>query len=357
MTWLGIIFCLSQSACFSGLNLALFSVSRLRLEIEAAEGNKSALKLLKLRKDSNFLLTTVLWGNVGINVLLTLLSSSVMLGVTAFIFSTFVITLGGEILPQAYFSRNAMRMASLLTPLLRFYQILLFVIAKPCAMLLDVWLGKEGIQYLREKELRQLIHKHMDASETDLDIVEGLGALNFLAIDDVTVSEEGEVIDDNTVLPVATQAGKPLFIDAALAIEEAGSAFVKQISDVDRGWVIFIDETQTPQWVLSTDSYLRAVFKAGGCYLDPYPFCHRPVVVTNPATRLGSVIALLKAQQEAQSDEPLEQDVILLWNHEKRIITGSDVLGRLLKGIGLYSRLEHVDHQQSKAPLPDLQAR
>jgi CBS domain containing-hemolysin-like protein len=33
--WLGIAFCLSQSAMFSGLNLAFFSLTRLRLEIEA----------------------------------------------------------------------------------------------------------------------------------------------------------------------------------------------------------------------------------------------------------------------------------------------------------------------------------
>ena len=33
LTWLGIVFCISQSACFSGLNLAFFSLSRMRLEI------------------------------------------------------------------------------------------------------------------------------------------------------------------------------------------------------------------------------------------------------------------------------------------------------------------------------------
>lgn len=92
LTWVGIIFCISQSAMFSGMNLALFSISRLRLEVEASTGNKNAEKLLRLREDSNFILTTVLWGNVGINVLLTLLSSSVLTGVSAFIFSTMVIT-------------------------------------------------------------------------------------------------------------------------------------------------------------------------------------------------------------------------------------------------------------------------
>ena len=125
LVWAGILICISQSAMFSGLNLALLGISRLRLEVEAHGGNPAAVKILSLRRDFNFLLTTILWGNVGVNVLLTLLSNSVMAGLTAFIFSTFLITFAGEILPQAYFSRHAMRMASLLSPVMRFYERLL----------------------------------------------------------------------------------------------------------------------------------------------------------------------------------------------------------------------------------------
>ena len=114
MTWLGILFCISQSAIFSGLNLAFFSVSQMRLKIDAAGGNAAAAKVLAMREDANLLLATILWGNVGINVLLTLLSDSVMAGISAFVFSTVIITLFGEIIPQAYFSRNALRMAGML---------------------------------------------------------------------------------------------------------------------------------------------------------------------------------------------------------------------------------------------------
>jgi hypothetical protein len=65
-----------------------------------AQYHSQALKVAELRKDSNFLLTTILWGNVGINVLLTLLSESVMAGIIAFLFSTFAITIFGEIIPK-----------------------------------------------------------------------------------------------------------------------------------------------------------------------------------------------------------------------------------------------------------------
>ncbi len=154
VTWIGIVVCLTQSAMFSGLNLAVFSLSRLRLEVEAADGNKAAQRVLDLRSDPNRVLTTILWGNVGINVLLTLLSDSVLAGVSAFLFSTVAITLFGEIAPQAYFSRNALKMASLLAPVLRFYQIVLYPVVRPSGWLLDVWLGRESIQYFRENHLQ-----------------------------------------------------------------------------------------------------------------------------------------------------------------------------------------------------------
>ncbi|MBU3953520.1 MAG: hypothetical protein KKF12_03800 [Proteobacteria bacterium] len=38
LTWLGIVFCLSQSAMFSGMNRVVFSMSRLRRGISKKEG-------------------------------------------------------------------------------------------------------------------------------------------------------------------------------------------------------------------------------------------------------------------------------------------------------------------------------
>ena len=89
LIWIAVVVCLAHSAMFSGLNLAFFSLSRLRLEAEAGAGNAAAESVLSMRRDSNFLLTTILWGNVGINVLLTLLSNSVLAGVAAFAFSRY----------------------------------------------------------------------------------------------------------------------------------------------------------------------------------------------------------------------------------------------------------------------------
>ncbi len=84
-------------------------------------------------------------------------------GVGAFLFSTFVITLLGEIIPQAYFSRNALRIAARLVVFLKFYQLILFPVAKPTALLLNWWLGPESIVWLRERDFRVLMSKHVEA--------------------------------------------------------------------------------------------------------------------------------------------------------------------------------------------------
>src|SRR6516162_4038639 len=159
-TWVGIALCIMQSAAFSGLNLAVFSVSPLRLQIEADNGNKDAARVLDLRKNANQVLATIVWGNVSTNVALTLLSDSVLAGVAAFVFSAFAITLLGEIFPQAYFSRNALAMTSRFLPFLNFYRVVLYPLTKPTAMVLDAWLGSEGIAWMREKDIRQMIARH-----------------------------------------------------------------------------------------------------------------------------------------------------------------------------------------------------
>lgn len=48
LIWIAIGLCISQSAMLSGLNLAFFSVSKLELQIEAADKNPRARRILAL---------------------------------------------------------------------------------------------------------------------------------------------------------------------------------------------------------------------------------------------------------------------------------------------------------------------
>lgn len=328
ITWVGIGFCILQSAMFSGLNLAFFSVNRLELEV-AGEHSAAARKVLAMRQDANFLLTTILWGNVGINVLMALLSSSVLAGVSAFIFSTVFITLFGEIIPQAYFSRHALKMAALLAPMLRFYQFLLYPVAKPCAKLLDIWLGKEGIVYLRERDLHRVIKKHLEADEAELDALEGIGALNFLQIDDQLISNEGEPIDPLSIIVLPVQLDLPIIPKVKKAVNDP---FLQQVQVSGKKWVILTDDKDQPQVVLDADGYIRAAL-FDDTNFNPYQYCHRPIIVTDPMTPLGDVIGKFRSGRDAKNDEVIDNDIILLWGENRRIITGADILGRLLKGV------------------------
>lgn len=50
---------------------------------------------------------------------------------------------------------------------------------------MDARLGKEGIEYYREKDLREVLSRHVQSDETDLEHTEGRGALNFMDLDDL----------------------------------------------------------------------------------------------------------------------------------------------------------------------------
>ena len=310
----------------------LFSASaNFGLRSRWPEDNQNAVKMLALRNDANFLLTTILWGNVGINVLLTLISNSVMAGVAAFLFSTVVITFIGEIIPQAYFSRHAMKSAALLSPLLKIYQVLLYPVARPSAWVLDRWLGREGIHYFREEDLRQVIKMHMEAEDADLDAVEGAGALNFLDLDDLLVTQEGELVDPLSIISMPTDLQGNIVFPQCEPTPE--TPFLKAIEKSGKKWVILADQQHLPQLVLDADGFLRsALFRK--TRLQTPGVLPSPGDGNRPECTLGDVIQQLKTASSSPHDDVVDHDIILVWTNEiKRVITGADILGRLLRGI------------------------
>lgn len=328
LLWLGIAACIVQSAIFSGLNLAVFSISRLRLEVEASGGNRDAQKVLLMRQHPNQILVTILWGNVGINVLLTLLSNSVLTGVSSFLFSTFAITLFGEIAPQAYFSRNALRMASVLSPVIRFYQFLLSPLVRPSAWVLDRWLGAETLSFFREEGLKEIIRRHMLSADTDLSQIEGIGALNFLTIDDLPIVSEGTPVLDAAVIEIDFIDGEPMFPEFTAV---ANDPFLRRLEASDANWVVIVDHDQEPHLVLDVNHFLRhALF--GLDVSHPLDFCYKPVVIYDRNMPIGKALVALRFVAGVD-DHIIENDILLVWGEERRLITGGDILGRLLRGI------------------------
>lgn len=325
--WLGIIFCISQSAIFSGSNIAVFSLSRLRLEAAAAAGDKSASAALELRRDANFTLVTILIGNVAINVLLTMLADSVLAGVAAFLFSTVVITAIGEIAPQAYFSRNALKAVSLLAPILRFYRILLWPLAKPTALLLDAWVGTETVPWFRERELHNILRYHAAHDESEVGRVEAIGATNFLALDDLVLTHQGSVLDPDSIVTLPFKDGQPVFPNFQPKAEDS---FVRQLGASDKKWLVLLSEDRKPKLLLNAHSLLRDLLLVGQD-ISPANYCHVPVIVSKPEATLDNALAALAGRRDKAGHE---ETMILLWSAQsKRVVTGSDVLKCLLSGM------------------------
>ncbi len=332
--WLGMVLCLSQSAMFSGLNLGMLGPSRLRLQVAARGGNRGAERILALREDFNLLLTTILWGNVAVNTLLALLADSILTGVLAFVVSTVGITLFGEIVPQAYMARHAYAVGGVLAPVIRFYRMILLPVAWPTARLLDRLVGREGPGLFREHDLREMLELHIHDVHSEVGHVEGRGALNFLALDDRSVGQEAEPLDPGSILALPFAGDEVRFPDFESTPRDP---FLQAVARSRRKWIVITDEAGQPRRVLNANAFLRAVLMDGP--VEPRSYCHEPLVVTDPATRLEAVLGRLRFRSRRQDPVPLHLNIVLLWTpDEKRVLTGVDLLEYLLRGTSTEGR-------------------
>jgi hypothetical protein len=85
---------------------------------------------------------------------------------------------------------------------------------------------------------------------------------------------------------------------------------------------------------MNANAFLReALF--GKKSINPYVHCHSPILVEDSSTLLGRVISKLRVYPKSEVDDVIDNDLILIWSDDKRVITGADILGRLLRGIAL----------------------
>jgi hypothetical protein len=174
-----------------------------------------------------------------------------------------------------------------------------------------------------------VIKKHIQAEESDIDRIEGMGALNFLALDDLLTTQEGEQIDSLSIIKLPMQNQQPQFPDYS---PNPNDPFLQQVNASGKKWVIITDNNHQPCFLINANSFLRAVCMSEEV-IDPMTFVHIPIVVRDEGTLLGRVITKLKVNRKLVEDDVIDEDVILLWDNQKRVITGADILGRLLRGI------------------------
>lgn len=182
MDYLIVVALILLSGLFSGLTLGLFSLNVTELDRKARLGNKYAITLNKIRQKSNLLLCSLLLGNVAVNSTLAIFLGTVASGLVAGVLATGLIVVFGEIVPQAVFSRHAMKLGYYSSWLVRVILFLLYPIAAPLAWALDKVLGNELNTIWSKREIREIIKDHQESPDSGIDSDEEritIGALTF----------------------------------------------------------------------------------------------------------------------------------------------------------------------------------
>ncbi len=170
------------SALFSGLTLGLMGLNKYELKRKVDLGDKEAAKVYPLRKQGNLLLTTLLVGNVAVNSALSIFLGSIVSGLMAGVMATALIVIFGEIIPQAIFSRYALRLGARIAWFVRILMYIFYPISAPIAFALNRILGDELPLIYSKQELVKIIEEHEDAKMSDVDEDEERiikGALTF----------------------------------------------------------------------------------------------------------------------------------------------------------------------------------
>ena len=215
--WVRIIFIvilMLLSGLFSGLNLGLMALDPTTLKIIIESGSKRqriyAKMIYQVRKHGNYLLCTLLMGNVLVNSTLTVLLDSVLpSGIYAVIASTLTIVIFGEIIPQAICSRHGLVVGAWTIPLTLVFMVITFPLSFPLSLILNLVLGKEiGAVYNRDQllQLLSVTKDHHDIENDEVAAISGVLAYKkktaqdvMTKFDDIFCINIERVLDFNTM--------------------------------------------------------------------------------------------------------------------------------------------------------------
>ncbi|XP_028982788.1 metal transporter CNNM1-like [Betta splendens] len=184
---------LALSALCSGLNISMLALDPVELRVLQNSGTdkeqKYAHKIESVRKHGNYILCTVVLGNVLTNTCFVVWMCQI-LGMTALSTAscTFGIFFIGEILPHSVASRHSLAIASKTLCATRLLMLVFFPIAYPVSKILDVLLHQEiSSFYTREKLVAMLrvTDPYHDLVKEELNIIQGALELRSKTVEDV----------------------------------------------------------------------------------------------------------------------------------------------------------------------------
>jgi metal transporter CNNM len=247
LNWIFVIIFVGLSAVFSGLNIALMSLSLPELKRHVKLGSRRAIKVYPLRKNAHLSLASILLGNVGaISATSLFLGDKLSNGLVAGLLSTLLIVVFGELIPQALFSKRALTICAWLAPFIRLVVVITYPIAKPLQLMLDALLGSHSEKQLHSRsELGLIINEHADsdASELDDDEVEIIRSTLLLSekkVEDIMTDirhvywlEPDTIVDGEKIQELKTAGWSRIPVFNSKHTKFYGSLHMKDLVDIN----------------------------------------------------------------------------------------------------------------------------
>ena len=216
--WLEIVFIvilMCLSGLFSGLNLGLMALDPTELKIVMNCGSASEQSYAKaidpIRRHGNYLLCTLLLGNVLVNTSFTVLLDGIIGdGIAAVLGSTAGIVIFGEIVPQSICSRHGLAVGARTIWVTRFFMLVTFPISFPISKILDWMLGNEIGTVYNKKQLQEMLRvtaEFNDLEGDEMNIISGVLNYKSKTVDEVmTKLEDCYLLDLSSTLDFRTTA-------------------------------------------------------------------------------------------------------------------------------------------------------
>jgi len=184
------------SGVFSSTEIAVFSLSELRIRHLVEKKRVGARRLQQLKQDSHKLLITILIGNNVVNIGAAAIATSIAItlfgnaGVgIATGAMTFIILLVGEIVPKAFATIHAEKIALGMAPIIGFMQKLFFPFVWFFDIVTSFFIPKNKTLaiHLSEEEVRDIVN--MSGEQGSIKVQEKEMIQNIFLLDDTPVAE------------------------------------------------------------------------------------------------------------------------------------------------------------------------
>ncbi len=192
-----IILILFGSGLFSGGEVALVSVSKLKAKELLDTKRRNAYYLYKLKESFSETLITILIGNNLVNILASAIATKIAIdlfqsagvGIATGVMTLLILTFG-EIIPKTFSAKHAVKISLLISPIIYYLRILLTPLVNTFHLLSDAVnkLGRPSDEEkITENELKYMVR--MGAQQGEIKKDENEMIQNILRFDDTVVSQ------------------------------------------------------------------------------------------------------------------------------------------------------------------------